>query len=330
MPDWWMLNPEDLHDKGMEDVIDPTVNDDSSKGFKVSSHWVNITNDNAFICVDATLGAAVWRQVDPVTGLLNNLNATTDPDADEDSGDGYSIGSRWINVTLNKEFVCLDNTLTSAVWKETTIVVSVLLDKLNATVAPDADNDNTEGYSVGSKWVDVTADKAYICVDTTTATAVWIETTQSGGTTFGGALVTASVDQSIANSTNVLVNWNIEARDTDSIHDNVTNNERLTVPTGWTKVRLVVKIKWGTSAVGDNRYVALLKNNDTDYSGFIDDNQTGVGNPTNITNFISSVISVVATDYFSVRVFQNSGGALNVHSAGIPANESFFEMIRVE
>ncbi len=120
MADWWMLNPEDLHDKSKEDIVDPTDSDDASKGFKVSSHWVNITNDNAFICVDATLGAAVWRQVDPVTGLLNNLDATTDPDANEDSGDGYSIGSRWINVTLDKEFVCLDSTLTAAVWTETT------------------------------------------------------------------------------------------------------------------------------------------------------------------------------------------------------------------
>ena len=180
MPDWWMLNAEDLHDKGNEDVVNPTVNDDSSKGYKVRSHWVNLTTDDAFICVDATLGAAVWKEVDAITGILNNLIATTNPSADEDSGDGYSVSSRWINVTLDKEFVCLDSTVASAVWKETTISGSGLLDKLDATVAPTVDNDNTEGYGVGSKWIDVTADVFYVCVDTSTGAAIWLFITTLG------------------------------------------------------------------------------------------------------------------------------------------------------
>ena len=54
-------------------------------------------------------------------------------------------------------------------------------DKLDATTAPTVDNDTTEGYGVGSKWVDVTNDKAYICVDNTDGAAVWIEITQSVG-----------------------------------------------------------------------------------------------------------------------------------------------------
>ena len=58
---------------------------------------------------------------------------------------------------------------------------------LAASVAPDADNDNTEGYGVGSPWIDTTADKAYVCLDATTATAVWTETTQSGGGGGGAA-----------------------------------------------------------------------------------------------------------------------------------------------
>jgi len=49
-----------------------------------------------------------------------NLTATTDPGVGDDSDDGYSVGSRWINVTLDKEFVCLDATVGAAVWTETT------------------------------------------------------------------------------------------------------------------------------------------------------------------------------------------------------------------
>ncbi len=46
------------------------------------------------------------------------------------------------------------------------------------TDAPDANDDITDGWKVGSLWVDVTNDKAYICLDNTDTAAVWIEITQ--------------------------------------------------------------------------------------------------------------------------------------------------------
>lgn len=52
--------------------------------------------------------------------LLCNLNAAVDPTSGDDSGDGYDIGSRWINVNTNKEFVCVDDAVGGAVWEETT------------------------------------------------------------------------------------------------------------------------------------------------------------------------------------------------------------------
>jgi len=53
--------------------------------------------------------------------LKYNLTATTDPGVGDDSDDGYTIGSRWVNVTLDKEFVCLDASVGAAVWGETTV-----------------------------------------------------------------------------------------------------------------------------------------------------------------------------------------------------------------
>lgn len=58
---------------------------------------------------------------------------------------------------------------------------NVKMNKLNATSAPTVNNDTDEGYAVGSYWVDVTADKGYICLDNTDGAAVWTEITQSGG-----------------------------------------------------------------------------------------------------------------------------------------------------
>lgn len=49
--------------------------------------------------------------------------------------------------------------------------------KHDATVAPTVNDDTTDGYTLGSIWVDVTADKAYICLDNTDGAAVWKEIT---------------------------------------------------------------------------------------------------------------------------------------------------------
>lgn len=38
----------------------PTVNDDASEGYGVGSNWFDTANDEAYTCLDATDGAAVW------------------------------------------------------------------------------------------------------------------------------------------------------------------------------------------------------------------------------------------------------------------------------
>jgi len=45
-----------------------------------------------------------------------NLSATTDPTANEDSGDGYAPGSLWVNVTADKVFINVDATVAAAIW----------------------------------------------------------------------------------------------------------------------------------------------------------------------------------------------------------------------
>ena len=53
--------------------------------------------------------------------------------------------------------------------------------KLNATSAPTVNDDVDLGYAVGSRWVDITNDKEYVCLDNTDGAAVWTETTGAGG-----------------------------------------------------------------------------------------------------------------------------------------------------
>lgn len=41
----------------------PGVTDDSSAGYQIASRWINTTSKHEFVCVDSTVGAAVWKQI---------------------------------------------------------------------------------------------------------------------------------------------------------------------------------------------------------------------------------------------------------------------------
>ncbi len=48
--------------------------------------------------------------------FTNNFAATTNPGTGDDSADGYSVGSVWVNVTLDIAYICTDATEGAAVW----------------------------------------------------------------------------------------------------------------------------------------------------------------------------------------------------------------------
>lgn len=81
--------------------------------------------------------------------------ATSDPTATDDSGDGYAIGSRWINTATDSEFVCTDATAGAAVWVDTTSAGSGGINHLTGDV--------TAGPGSGSQAATISAG----AVDTT-------------------------------------------------------------------------------------------------------------------------------------------------------------------
>jgi len=50
---------------GIEDIVDPTVNDDITKGIENQTDWTNTLTDFIFRLVDNTAGAAKWIQLSP-------------------------------------------------------------------------------------------------------------------------------------------------------------------------------------------------------------------------------------------------------------------------
>ena len=47
---------------------------------------------------------------------INNLAATTDPGATDDSSDGYEVGSIWVNTAADTAYTCVDATEGAAAW----------------------------------------------------------------------------------------------------------------------------------------------------------------------------------------------------------------------
>jgi hypothetical protein len=52
----------------LDAITAPTVNEDSDDGYGVGSVWCDVTNDRAYRCLDATVGAAIWQNVTSKTG----------------------------------------------------------------------------------------------------------------------------------------------------------------------------------------------------------------------------------------------------------------------
>lgn len=85
----------------------------------------------------------------------NNLSAGAAPTVNDDSDDGYSVGSRWADTTNDKEYVCLDASVGAAVWVETTV---------GAGSDDDAIHDNVAGEinAIADKPAPVNADLVVI------------------------------------------------------------------------------------------------------------------------------------------------------------------------
>ena len=161
--------------------MDGTYPKDLTTGGTLSAFdlYYLITQINTQAKMEAIWGVALVNDGDlasyqPLDTALTNLSGLT------------YVSPSFIKLTADDTYAV--RTLTEVKTDLSLNLVENLKVKLDATEAPAAATDDiTLGYAVGSRWVDITNDKEYVCLDNTDGSAVWTETTGAGGSsTFTG------------------------------------------------------------------------------------------------------------------------------------------------
>jgi hypothetical protein len=131
--------------------------------------------------------------------------------------------------------------------------------------------------------------------------------TPAAGSTFVGCSLYRSTDLSVANATATAIPWTAEFYDTNTFHDNSTNNSRITIPSGQDGYYLITGIVlWTNNGTGQRQHIILKNGAGT---GWDDIALTNAASYT-VTNG-ARMLYLVAGDYVQLSVSQNSGGALD-------------------
>ena len=135
---------------------------------------------------------------------------------------------------------------------------------------------------------------------------VWA--TPASGSTFVGCFAYMSANLNMSNGTETSMTLDLENYDTDGFHSNVTNNTRLTIPTGKSGYYLV-QGQVGYDLNTTNRRITTIRKNNTSNIAQVEGNPNGASNV--YPYFPITVVAyLAAADYVELRGWQNSGGTL--------------------
>ena len=89
-----------------------------------------------------------------VNTLKSEFAKTVAPIATDDSAAGYVVGSRWLDVTGGKEYICFDNTLATAVWTSSSSGTLNELTDVNSANDPADDTKFLRWDDTANEWID--------------------------------------------------------------------------------------------------------------------------------------------------------------------------------
>ena len=152
----------------------------------------------------------------------------------------------------------------------------------------------------------VGSDAQILVADSTAATGLkWA--TPASGSTFAGCSVYSSSNQSIANGVTTDITYDTENFDVGGYHDTSTNTARITIPAGKAgKYLFTFNGEFASSATGYRTY-KIRKNGSATISYVQTVGASGSGTAMSVTGIDDAAVS----DYYTVNVYQNSGGNLN-------------------
>ncbi|GEM_PF-4578912 len=200
-----------------------------------------------------------------------------------------------------------------------------------ATSAPSATDDATAGYSVGSMWIDVTNDMAYICLDSTSTSAIW-QPLGGGGSVPSGTTKVRSWLLGISNgpfdTTQTDVMWSVDPYDydPDNLHDTSTTQDIVIDVTGTYYVSFSL---YGRAETTSSRLIVTLHMNGENIGrkAFVTD--TGSGNDYYSYGAEMWIGTLQANDTLKLSLFTSTSGGFELASNGWQGGFSEFKLMQV-
>jgi hypothetical protein len=149
--------------------------------------------------------------------------------------------------------------------------------------------------------------------DSTASTGLKWATPAASTPTYVGVSLNNTVSQTLANNTYTVLTFNNEVFDTDGFHDNSTNTNRITIPSGKAGKYLVTCTATFAANATGTRVMYIVKNSGTPSGSTTMMSVQVAGNSTVTVSVVGSVVlNLAVSDYINLAPYQNSGGSLDV------------------
>src|SRR5579885_595073 len=111
-----------------------------------------------------------------------------------------------INSRIQNQLDGKSNINHTHLWADVTNISTIVpQSNFNGNGPPNFANDSTQGYQLGSRWIDATNQQEWVCLNTTPNNAVWTETTTVGGA--GGGVTVKYQGNNIPGTPNVALDF---------------------------------------------------------------------------------------------------------------------------